>query len=288
MKKIERKTIDDVKFSISLSMMLEPTGWGIGGNVSRMKDHLDKTLQDYIYIGFLSGDILIDNILRFNSDLGEGFLKSMKSIIEKTGTNTSFGTVFLIFFNAASIILKNKRDLNEIGEGAFSYLISIKPSIYFKSLMLTNSSFLHRFSSSLYPSLTDVFTNYEKWDDKKLIDFLRLNIFDPVSQEASTCFTNSIREAEKLIKEEHCSIPTSEEIDKLFRSFCCKYNDYIVYRKYGLERSESCARSCCEGKSPDELCSMGSLSDLVALTLFFYFYKCKSNNIMRKSNFPQF
>lgn len=269
------KNAEKLKESIALAISIEPTGWGIGGLVSRKRDHSDKTLQDYIYVGYEISEVMIRYAFSFKGNPGKGFFETVKKSMELKRTNMSFGTLFLIYFNVHGFVTsKSFSGVSALAEKAISLIYTMDPKYYFDALKVVGSSFIGRYSSSLMPSILDsefIFRPRINW---RLIDYLKLNIFDPVASEVVNGFSASINMSKELLRARKCSVPNSNDIDYLLRHFCCKKIDYLSYRKLGIDKAEQCSRTCCtEGNAP-EICPLGSLADLVALTLFYYFVEC--------------
>jgi triphosphoribosyl-dephospho-CoA synthetase len=265
---IERR----VRRAIALAIMLEPTGWGISGNVSRTRDHPDKTIQDYIVLGYEMGSKVVEVVKRERGD-GSGFLILVEDMMRMFQTNLAFGEIFLLYLNAFGAMNEKSLDIDTVAEGGAKLLFSMKLENYMKALRASSPSFIGRFSSSLIPSLTPPLSRNRI--DGRVMNFLRLNPFDPVSLEASRGFPFSRSNSKRLLSNLSCRIPNSEDIDFVFRRACCTHIDFLVYRKRGIEAAEQASKECCFEKTEE---SIGSISDLVALTLFYYFLNCSGGS----------
>lgn len=262
------KIEDCVRKAAAYAVMLEPTGWGIAGNVSRAKDHKDKSLQDYIVFGYMFGDWLIEAIKQERGD-GSGLTSIVREAMKRFKTNLAFGEIFLIYMNAFGAIKNRSTEPDIAAEGGIKLSLNMSANSYIEAIRVSSPSFIGRFSSSLIPSATFFLTSQR--DEVKAVHMLRLNVLDPVSIEVSRGFPFSRAISKKLLSRLSCRIPRSEDIDSIFREFCCIYSDFLVYRKEGIDEAERASKECCLGKTDK---SLGSISDIVALTLFYYFLKC--------------
>jgi len=252
----------------SLAIMLEPTGWGVGGNVSRMRDHPDKALQDYIVLGYEFGERIVDEAGAEDGS-GSRFLYLIREQMRRFGTNLAFGEIFLLYLNAYGALRMRSLDPDAAAEGAVSLLETMEPRNYFEAISASMPGFIGRFSSSLIPSLTPPISSGSA--EGRLGSILRLNPHDPVSCEATRGFPVSRKLYRELIETLSCRIPRSRDIDSIFRRICGFYVDYLVYRRDGLEAAEKAQQECCLGKAEK---SLGSISDVAALVLFYYFLRC--------------
>jgi len=262
--------IEIVKRSVALAMILEPTGWGITGNVSRSRDHPDKTIQDYIVLGYDFAEKLVEEAAKEDGS-GYALYYLIKEHMNKFGTNLALGEIFLLYLNVYGSIKMGSLNPDRAAEGGSSLVYKMWAESYINSMRLCNLTFIGRFSFSGMPSLTPMIGS--KSIKMRLVDLLQLNIFDPVSYEAAKGFPYTRSVAAELKGKLQCGIPKSEDIDFIFRELCCRYNDFLVYRKNGLDASEIARLKCCAGKKISE--SLGSISDLVALVLFYYFLSCE-------------
>jgi hypothetical protein len=257
-----------------LSISLEPTGWGCCNNVSRRKDHRDKRLQDYLYMGHRIQQ-LITSLLKKEDALYQILSKSVKVMIDEIGTNTSCGSLVLVLPNAYAAY-RFGGDKHVVAEHAFSILLRMKPSLFFNIISRCQQSFVHPFSSSILPSLRDKLNPrwMEKDENKNLYTVLKNIPFDPVSKEITMAFTSTRHAADRFLGDTF--IPGSRDIDRVFEYHCSKNIDYLVYRKRGLDTALRCNKLCTTHTHLEKdyiiECTMGSISDLVSLTLFYHFY----------------
>ncbi|MEM0020603.1 MAG: triphosphoribosyl-dephospho-CoA synthase [Fervidicoccaceae archaeon] len=265
MKNIERK----IERAIALAVMLEPTGWGVALNVSRKRDHDDKKLQDFVVFGYDLGSMIMEKLYSEDGS-GKGFTEIVEEQSKMFGTNLAFGEIFLLYLNSYGALFNSSLSPDTAAEGGTSLLYTMDPENYIKAIRISSPSFIGRFSSSIIPSVLQMFEAKER--RMRLVDILRLNPFDPVSFETSRGFPYTRSLSASLVKKLSCRIPSSSALDSLFSSLCCIFTDYLTYRRKGIERAEIASRDCCYSNSANE--SLGSISDLVALTLFYYFLKC--------------
>ncbi len=266
-------TINAISVSAGLAISIEPTGWGVAGNVSRNSDQTDKKLQDFIVAGHIIQQKLYE-LLKKKLSLEHFFSELYDSLNDILGTNTSFGALTLLVPNIIASVETKSTDINLIAEKAYSLIIKEEASWFFHNLEKLSSSFIHPYTSTLIPTLKDHMNpRWRSRTNKRLLtDYLRLINYDPVSMEIVSVFTTTRRMASKLSSNYGISL-SSEIIDKLFRYYCCRFIDYLVYRRCGLERALECRNACCEGElTPRLTCSMGSISDLITLTLYYHFY----------------
>jgi len=278
--------------SAALAISLEPTGWKGLGTVSREKDHHDKTLQDYIlYSHFLQEDLkkICFNINTL-SNYGKQFYELTKKYMRIFKTNLSFGSLFLIYYNTIAACQIGVNSILEIRKKAYSILLQEDPYWYYKSLKESNPKFILRYSSSLLPDLTTM-NLFDRFFNKKrnLVELLRLNVYDPVSREAVESFYNtyvsSLKFHNYLLKKGKI-FPDSESIDWLYLYHCNNRLDFLVYRKMGLSMAKKIKENCNEYQAEIKV-SMGSIADLVVLSLFYYFLRTLSvmlENIEGKSD----
>jgi hypothetical protein len=247
----------------SLSIAFEATGWKGAGTVSRSRDQPDKTLQDFIVTSVAFQELLRKSCLTKKYML----LEILKETYALANKNIASGEIFLLYINAytsCTISDVDTMDKNALEATKLAVKQGLKDYLFF--LSLHKPSFYGRFAHSFYEKMSTSKTFTE-------ITALAKNIpFDPVITEATTTFPFTRTLAKKLYSKLGCTLPSSDDIDAIYKSLCERYIDFLTYRKYGLEKAVTAKKKCIAGEEPGH--SLGSIADLVSVVLYYYLNEC--------------
>ncbi len=265
----------DPATAASIAIALEPTCWRGLGTVSRTRDHSDKKLQDYIVLSHLVKP-LFRELRRVPERPGKiGFLlpRITECMMSITGTNLSFGSLFLLYYNVAASYITGSLNPDEVAVKAQSLIVQDDPIWYYKALCIASVSFTRNSKAPLYPDVNNP-VDIERFFKRRrsFHQMLRLNINDPVSREAVESFILARKVYRVILGKLGCRIPCSSDIDYIHRILASHRIDYLVYRRVGLER----AMQLRKGEPSSEKESMGSIADLTVLTLYYYILSCMS------------
>ena len=265
--------MQDPATAASIALSLEPTCWEGLGTVSRMRDHSDKKLQDYIVLSHVLKDLF--RKLRFVRErpgvIGYMLPGIVECMLRVAGTNLSFGSIFLLYYNVAASYITGSSNPDEVAVKAQSLIVQDNPIWYYRALAIVKPSFIRRSKAPLYPDLNDE-VDVERFfrRGRSFYHLLRLNINDPVSREAVESFVLTRRTYRDVMRRLECRIPCSSDIDYIHRRLASSRIDFLVYRRAGFERALELTRS----KPLSERESMGSIADLTVLTLYYYSLSC--------------
>ncbi len=273
------KTCWDPAFAACLAIALEPTCWRGLGTVSRLRDHSDKKLQDFIALSHVLRPFFekLASVPERPGSIGFLLPSMTRVMMRLMGTNTSFGSIFLLYYNvAAAYKTPARKGLREVCIKALSLLLMDDPRWYYTALSVSSPSFTRKTRTTMYPDITDPpdIERFFRARGAKQNTLLRLNMLDPVSREAIEAFVMTSREAEKMLDSMGCRLPDSKLIDELHSLFASKRIDYLVYRRKGLKRAMDLMKKHSRPIGEEE--SMGSIADLTVLTLYYYLLQCSA------------
>lgn len=195
----------------------------------------------------------------------------LESILNATGKSLVTGEVFLLYLNAYTACVHGDKIKNMDDNATLATKLAAERGLtdYLRFLSMSRPSYYGRFSHSFF----------EKLDPRRSFSAaaaLAKNIpFDPVIYEALHAFPYTRRLAKEALINKRCSLPTSYDIDEMYRNACARYIDYLVYRRYGLDAAMKTREDCLSGA--DVSYSLGSIADIVGVALYYYFNECFAN-----------
>lgn len=257
----------------SLAIALESSAWTGAGTVSRFRDLPDKSLQDYMVVSYVFYELTRTSCMRKKYLL----FQLLEKVLEATNKSLATGEIFLLYTNAyVACIDEGIGDMDANALEATKLVIKTGLEDYLEFLSLHKPSYYGRFYHSFFAKNRG-FTSYSQTTG------LAKNIpFDPVINEAMSTFAYTRLRAKEMITKLGCGLPSSTDIDEIYRKICTRYIDYLVYRKYGLDEAFVAKNRCEKGEEPNY--SLGSIADLVAVTLYYYLNECfaHSSSYLRK------
>ncbi len=264
--------LESLSYAAGLALALEPTGWGVCGNVSRRRDQADKKLQDYVRLG-IRISIRLPFILKKCPILKNVSISLTEEMIRWVGTNTSLGAITLLTPNLCASYTTGVLNPEHSATKAYSLVLIQDPSWFFMPIEMVSPSYIGKSSSTLLPTLKEKINRRwaERCGSNATATLLKNIPYDPVAQEILSAFTSTRKIAKKMATS--TAKLDSSSIDTIFRFFAKKYTDYTIYRKHGIEKAYECMKLCNSldrENSVARACSLGSISDLVALTIYYY------------------
>lgn len=253
----------------ALSIAFEVTGWKGAGTVCRSRDHLDKTLQDFLISSYSVYEILRQICLE---EKKYNLLEFLERLDKTTKKSVLVGEAFLLYNNVYSACTSPYvYDIDSNAMYATRYVLEQGLKQYLIFIERHPPSYYYRFSHSLFSKLSELKSPSQAMAIAKNIPF------DPVISEATNTYPVARKLGKELLKYHRCRRPNSDIIDGLFKKVCERYLDYIVYRKLGLDVAREVKVICERGEELSH--SLGSIADIVGTGLYYYVNECFSRGL---------
>ncbi len=268
--------------SAAWAVALEPLSWRGAGTVSRLRDHADKRLPDYVS---LAHEIAFITMLSckhpgcVSNDLFETLVDHMMHVYR---TNLSLGSMLMLSLHVAPLSrTSSDEDIGpaRLSEIALREAMSFSMDSFLRGLRRVFPRYSGRMRCWAFPDLWEPFpgeTRYSLWDASRIV-----TAFDPVLGEVREGWRVSRGLATVLRHRIGCRVPGSGDVDWLYRRACARLgSDYLSFRRRGLERMLEDIRACSEGRLEAVGGSLGSVADIVTMSLFYYRWSCVGETML--------
>ncbi len=262
--------------SAAWAVALEPLSWWGAGTVSRLRDHADKRLPDYASLAHEMVFITISSCGPSGCNSSTLFEALVDHMMRVYGTNLSLGSLLMLSLHVAPLsrIRSDERvGLTRLSETALREAMSFPMDTFLRGLRRVFPRYSGRMRCWAFPDLWEPFpreSGYSLWYASRIV-----TAFDPVLSEVREGWRVSRGLAIMLRQRIGCRVPGSEDVDWLYRRACARLGaDYLSFRRRGLEKMFEDVRACSEGRWGDVGGSLGSVADIVAMSLFYYRWSC--------------